>query len=223
MIKLIIFDFDGVINTGSNTGYFLCYHKALEAVGVSLPPEEERKRVLAYWGKGYKKQLAWLLQEHPELLEEAINAYEHHYHNTNLFFSKVGLIDGVTKTLARLSQKYTLVIATGMMRKSLDRFLKQFNLTYFAHTLSIDDLPESNLVKPHPYMIDELRRRVQVSKAETICVGDSESDIVMAKNAGVKPVAVLTGNLSREEAEQLRVDIIEDVTKLDEVLKTFNV
>ena len=48
MIKLIIFDFDGVIITGSNDGYIKSYHHALESVGVNLEPEEERRRILAH-------------------------------------------------------------------------------------------------------------------------------------------------------------------------------
>jgi beta-phosphoglucomutase-like phosphatase (HAD superfamily) len=51
MVKLIIFDFDGVIITGSNEGYFTCYHKALEAIGVKyiIPDITHLYEVLNYF------------------------------------------------------------------------------------------------------------------------------------------------------------------------------
>ena len=79
MTKLIIFDFDGVIITGSNEGYFTCYHKALDAVNVQLDPHEKRQCILDGWGKGHKKQLELLLKEHPDKLHNAITAYEQCY------------------------------------------------------------------------------------------------------------------------------------------------
>lgn len=53
-------------------------------------------------------------------------------------------------------------------------------------------------------------------------MGDAASDMQMARNAGVTPVAVLTGHLSRQQAEELGVKhIIENVTLLEGELKTF--
>ncbi len=224
MIKLIIFDFDGVIITGSNDGYFACYHKALESVGVVLPFDEERKRILDHWGKGHRQQLVYLLEEHPELVNDAVKAYEQYYHDTDLFFSKIRLIDGAKKTLDSLVKSYMLALATGMMRVSLDHFLKEFRVTeYFKYVMSIDDIPDLKDRKPSSYMIDEIRKQAKVSHEETICVGDSENDIVMAHNAYVTPVAVLSGNMNKQDAETVGVKyIIENVTKLEKLLAEIN-
>jgi len=220
MIKLIIFDFDGVIVTGSNDGYFTCYHKALEDVGVSLSSEEERKRIRAHWGKGHRQQLVYLLEEHSELVDSAVKAYEHYYHDTNLFFSKIRLIDGAKQALDSLAKHYTLALATGMMRVSLEHFLEKFQLTdYFQYVISIDDLPDLNDRKPSGYIVDAIRKQTDISSEETICVGDSENDILMAQNARVTPVAVLSGNMNKRDAEAVGVKyIIDDVTQLETIL-----
>jgi hypothetical protein len=64
MIKLIIFDWDDVFTLGSKEGYFACYHKAINDVGVFLSPEEEHKRILAKWSKSFREELKELLKEH---------------------------------------------------------------------------------------------------------------------------------------------------------------
>jgi phosphoglycolate phosphatase-like HAD superfamily hydrolase len=61
-----------------------------------------------------------------------------------------------------------------------------------------------------------------VSPAETVLVGDAASDMQMAWNAGIEPVAVLTGHLNRQQAEKLGVEhIIDNVTLLEPELKKF--
>lgn len=220
MIKLIIFDFDGVVIIGSNEGYITCYHKALEAVGVILDHDEERRRILARWGKGYKQQLAFLLEERPQLLEKAIAAYEYLYHNTTTFEAKIQLVPGAEETLERLSRSYTLAIASGMMRKSMEQLLKKFSLKeYFTHVFTIDDVTDLTHMKPSPYMVQEIMKLTNNTPEEALCIGDAVGDMVMAKAAGVTPVAVLTGHLTREEAEKLGVKhIIADITKLEGII-----
>jgi len=57
---------------------------------------------------------------------------------------------------------------------------------------------------------------------QTLFVGDAKSDVLMARQAKVEPVAVLTGHLDRKEAQDLGVKyIIENVTCLPEVFKNY--
>jgi phosphoglycolate phosphatase-like HAD superfamily hydrolase len=54
---------------------------------------------------------------------------------------------------------------------------------------------------------------------ETIYVGDATTDVQMARSAGVTPIVVLTGHLSKKEAHHLGVTwIISDITLLPTVL-----
>lgn len=67
-IKLIIFDWDDVFTTGSKQGYFACYHETLAELGITLHPDEEKKRILAKWGQPHREELKALLIEHPPSL-----------------------------------------------------------------------------------------------------------------------------------------------------------
>lgn len=220
MIKLIIFDFDGVIISGSNEGYFACYHKALEGIGVRLGSKEEKRRILKWWGKGYKTQLALILKEHPNLLPQAIKIYEYYYYNTPLFSKKIKLVNGARQVLKQLSQKYTSAIASGMMRKTMDKLIKRFNIPFFKKIVTIEDVASEKDKKPAPFMINKLLDFFSVGQKEAVYVGDAKTDVIMAKKAGVTPIVVLTGHLSVKEAEKLGVKyIIKDINYLERTLK----
>lgn len=219
MVKLIIFDFDGVIITGSNEGYFKCYHKALEAVDINLDPVEERRRILEIWGKGYVFQLEYLLKEHPELLPRAIKVYESCYYSPT-FSENIRLIKGADISLRQLAKKYRLAIAAGMMRKTLDTFLKKFKIAkVFQKIMTSDEIVNPKHKKPASYMLNQIISNFSIDKNEVVYVGDAEGDVKMARNAGIIPIVVLTGHLTRKEAENLKIKhIISDITHLQEVL-----
>ena len=62
-----------------------------------------------------------------------------------------------------------------------------------------------------------------VSSQNAIMVGDAANDVLMAQNADILPVVVLTGHLNEEQAKELKVKhIINDVTDLPKVLNQLN-
>lgn len=218
MIKLIIFDFDGVIVTGSNEGYFACYHKALESVGVKLDPEEERKRILEYWGKGHIAELELLLKEKPHLVSNAVKIYED-LHDSPFFSERIKLISGTKEALFELSKNYSLAIATGMRRHMLNMVLNKFKiLNFFKVIESIDEIEKAEDKKPSPVILNKITNKLSITKDNTIYVGDDENDILMAKNAGVTPIVVLTGNLSKNKVQEYGVSYVQDITKLKTIL-----
>lgn len=215
MIRVIIFDFDGVIVLGTNEGYFTCYHQALDKVGVKLDPKEEKRRIIEWWGKGYKKQLELLLKEHQELLPAAITAYEKCYYSP-VFTRNIRLVKGAKQALERLSKKYILAIASGMMRKTMDNLIIKFNISYFKKIVTNEDVQKEQDKKPATFMINKILRDLSLVSHQAVYIGDAKNDVVMAKNAGVTPIVVLTGNLTRLEAEKLKVKyIIPDITDIE--------
>ena len=220
MIKLIIFDWDDVFTQGSIQGYYASYHAALEAVGVHLSPEEEDRRIKEKWGSGGKQQLEYLLQEHPELVDKAYEVYKECSHG-KVFLDKLSIIPGGQDFLKEISKRYTLTIATGAHPKVLhDQVMPKFNIPdVFAQIITIYDLDDIDHAKPHPYMVNKILETQGVKSEEAILVGDAASDMQMAWNAGVEPVAVLSGHMDRAEAEKLGVKhIIDNVTQLETVL-----
>jgi phosphoglycolate phosphatase len=219
MTKLLIFDFDGVIITGSNEGYFTCYHAALDAVGVRLPQGEERQKILDKWGKGYKIQIEYLLQDHSHLVPQALKAYEKCYYSP-AFTASISLLQGAQSILHKLSGQYTLAIASGMMRKTLEKYLQEYEISqHFQYVLSSSDIKNPEYKKPSPYMLQVVLKHFHARPESAVYIGDAKGDVEMARNAGVEPIVVLTGHLSEKEAKVLKVKrVVSDITRIEEVL-----
>ena len=220
MIKLIIFDWDDVFTLGAKEGYYACYRKAINDLGVFLSPEEENKRILAKWGKSFREELKELLKEKPELIDDACKIFDKAYWG-NTFVDALAVIEGTNEMLVRLHKKYKLAVATGNHHKMLhERILPYFNIPdVFSQIISSHEIEDQEKTKPHPYMLELIMNKQNVSPNETLYVGDAKTDVQMARSAHVTPIVVLTGHLSRQEAEDLGVEyIIEDVTKLEDVL-----
>lgn len=59
--------------------------------------------------------------------------------------------------------------------------------------------------KPQAGMVIDMAREHGVQLNESVMVGDSEKDIIAGKRAGCRTVLVLTGKLTRNDAEHLAV------------------
>lgn len=224
MIQSIILDWDDVITLGSKVGYFKCYHLAAVGVGVELSPAEEEKRILAKWSKSPHEEISELLKEHPELVDKACDIYEGELLG-DTFVNCLSVVEGVPELLLRLDKKYKLSVATGMNPAILkEKIMPKYNIPQvFTHMISAYDIKDPDMQKPHPYSINYILERQGISPENAIMVGDARGDVLMARAAGVIPVVVLTGHLSRGDAEDLDVEyIISDVTKIEKVLYELN-
>lgn len=173
------------------------------------------------WGAGHRAQLAELLKETPELVDRAVEAYEQHLFGS-IFVDSLTILPGAQEFLTDLAKRYKLAVATGahpaVLRERL--FPKFATPEVFTEVITIYDLDDPAHAKPHPFMPNKIMETAGVSKEETVLVGDAASDMQMAWNAGIEPVAVLTGHLTREQAKKIGVKhIIEDVTKLEPELE----
>jgi HAD superfamily hydrolase (TIGR01509 family) len=217
MIKLIIFDWDDVFTLGAIEGYYRCTHEALRAVGVAMPEVEERRLMKETWSLGHKEQLQEILKDHPDKVQKAIEVYETHWFG-NTFVDCLRIIPGTQRFLQNLATKYKLAVVTGGHPSVLkQQIFPRFHIPdVFTAVVTIYDLDDPELVKPHPFMARKIMKDTGVTPQETVVVGDGKSDVQMARNAGVEPLVVLTGLLTREEAEGLGVrHIIDNVTLLE--------
>jgi len=216
-MKLIIFDWDDVLVMGSREAYFQCYRKGIAGVGVKLDPKEERRRIFHQWSTPHRIKFRYILQENPELADRAADIYEKNIFG-DILINALSRLPGTRRLLQRLD-KYTLCVATGTHHNVLKKVLLNFGFPdVFAKITSTSEI-DPQKVKPHPYMITSLMEEFNVKPSETIMVGDGEADVKMAFAAGVIPVVVLTGLLTKNKAKEMNVKyIIEDVTKLEKVL-----
>lgn len=220
MIKLIIFDWDDVIILGSKEGYYNCYRETLLELGVVLDEKEMDIRIRRKWGQPFKTELKELLIEKPDLLDQACDVYQKHKYGKT-FIHSLREVVGVNNLLNKLRQKYMLAVATANQQKMLSIIIDTFGIpNVFSQIITAHDkdIPPDK-TKPHPYMLQLILEKHKIKPSEAIYIGDAENDVLMARNAGVEPIVVLTGHLSRKEAEMLGVKhILPDVTALEQIL-----
>ena len=223
-IKLIIFDWDDVFTLGSKEGYFRCYRETLEELGVNLGPEEEKRRILARWGQPHTEELKLLLQERPELYEKSCDIYASKLYG-NTYVDCLSIVPGSLELLNRLNERYILTVATGLDSKIMrSHVIPRFNVPdVFLDIISTYDLEDPAKHKPSAWIPEMLMEKHGCSPQQTLVAGDAANDIKMGYAAGTEAVAVMTGHLSRQEAEELGVKyIIDDITGIEAVLKKLN-
>ncbi len=216
MIKVIIFDFDGVL-VDSNELWIEIFNQASDASGLGKRFTYEDIK------PHYGKPLVEVFKGSHRRFRDDENMLEVMYTNfmglanTEEFAESFKTFDGIKGTLGKLRGKYKLAVGSGNSRKLLLRFLDKLGLTdYFDMVISGDEVENG---KPNPDMLLKIRDRFGVRSGEAVYVGDSKNDIDAAKRAKMRSVAVLSGALSRQQAKRMDPDfIIEDATHLPEVL-----
>lgn len=183
--ELIVFDWDGTL-MDSAAMIVDSVQAAARDLGL-VPPSEERARHIIGLGLGdaLRHALPDLPEDHyPELVER----YRHHYlsrdHELTLFAGAAALVRELAENGFRLG------VATGKSRKGLDRALGHTGLGALFHGTRCADECHS---KPHPQMIEELMDELAVAPEQTLMIGDTTHDLLMARNAGVDAVAVSYG------------------------------
>ncbi|MBT3231130.1 HAD family hydrolase [Candidatus Uhrbacteria bacterium] len=220
MKRLLIFDFDGTIASGTNEKYMDCFDVAIKATNVILDPQIQKERLLEFWGKGAKTQLGNALQDHPEKIDSSVKTFRTCTSGTD-FFSDVTILDNVIETLKKLKNSgHTLAIASGSQRNPIDRLLSKYKIDYlFSNIISSNDIDDPKKRKPNPYMLDITMKELGFNKSDTYYIGDASTDIQTAKAAGVNSVAVLTGHMNLATAKQLHPDsIIANISELETTL-----
>lgn len=211
--KLVLFDFDGVL-VRSNHCHIKNIRDAFSEMKAPLVANDAD--IVKHFGKHYTVII-------PELLEKKSRGTEIEWkigEKMRLGFEKESfsdsfeLIDGLPDYLEKLVKKgYGLAIASGNSAYVLERWLSKLQIRKcFGLVIGSDGVKNG---KPDPEMILMAAKHFKVALKDIIYVGDTRNDVLMAKNAGCMCAVVLTGVLSRKDADLLDVDIIaEDVTKI---------
>jgi phosphoglycolate phosphatase len=102
------------------------------------------------------------------------------------------LYAGIAEMMATLRSRDDVVIGavTGKSRKGLDliRSAHGFEEVFFV-SRTADDCPS----KPHPAMVLECCNEAGIAPSDTIVIGDSIYDMMMAKSAGARALGVSWG------------------------------
>lgn len=120
-------------------------------------------------------------------------------------------MDGVETTLRNLrAQGMKIGLTTGFSREVVDMILESMGWgdDLIDVTAAGDEVQAG---RPEPYLIRKVMHELGIEDEKSVVsVGDTQADVLSARNAGVTSVGVLTGQLSRAEFEQMGADFVVD-------------
>jgi phosphoglycolate phosphatase len=188
---IVIFDWDGTLCDSIEHIVKAMQHAAAELQLPALAVAEIRDIV----GLGLPQAVKVLYPEEDDTTRaELAAAYSRHYIAVNQ--DPAQLFDGALDTLLALRDRgFELAVATGKSRRGLNRVLEAIDLKDFFEITRCADETRS---KPHPQMLEEIMACRNKAPTEVVVVGDTEYDLAMARNAGVRSVGVSFGVHSNE-------------------------
>lgn len=193
--RLALFDCDGTLVDGQ-AGVVNAMEAAFAQVGLPAPDRHQVRRIV---GLSLPQAIRLLAPETTEALRtEADQAFRASFSAARAAGTLVEpLYDGIAELVAALAEDgWLLGVATGKSQRGLEHCLAMHGLTKHFVTLQTADNHPS---KPHPSMIETALAETGVAAAACVMIGDTEFDVTMAVNAGVRGIGVDWGYHTAQE------------------------
>jgi len=211
--SLLVFDWDGTL-MDSEARIVACLTRAIDELGLEPRSPRALSNII---GLGLKEAMLSLYPEADEILLEAfVRHYRQHFLSDRQLPSE--LFSGALDALQQLhGQGYLLAVATGKSRRGLDLSLDETGCRDLFHATRCAD---ETFSKPHPQMLLEIMAVLDVKPEETLMIGDTEYDMLMASQAGTAALAVDYGVHDRQRLlEQQPLSCLSDIRELLDWLK----
>ena len=197
MYKLVIFDLDGtLLDTLPDLQAVLNY-----CLKMSALPEISLDDTKKFIGNGAKKLVERAVgADNAELVEEVYRNYNKYFaqcdNNLTRLFEGV---DGLLKRLKDLNIKLAILSNKPQygVTSAYQKFLSEYR--FDAVLGQTDGVP----LKPDPSVTLEIINIFGLRREECLFVGDGETDVLTAKNAGVNCVSVLWGYRTLKQLEEV--------------------
>ena len=205
MIKLCIFDLDGtVLDTVHSIAYFCNY--VLEKRGIAPFPDEEYN-YLAGGGASHllHEALSRRGVDTPELFAEVIGEYAPLYRDNVTYKTKI--FEGLKDELDRLKENgISLAIVSNKPDEQAQAVVRAtYGDGYFAY---VTGQKPNGPLKPDISEVLGAMAHFGVSAEECLYFGDTSTDMITGKRAGIFTVGVLWGFRGREELLENGADVL---------------
>lgn len=179
MIKLIIFDYDGVIVDSFPTVHQV-YQKICKKLGKDCPSNLQKfKNIYGYNSRDLAKNLGFSEGD----LKKADAVYREEIVTMN-----PALFDGIRDTIGRLKEKYKLVLISSSPRLEVMHKLNNYKISNFFDLIFASD---ETMPMRKPRAIKESLEKLVIKPAEAIMIGDRTIDFNEAVEAGLPSANIL--------------------------------
>ena len=212
-MKIIIFDFDGVILDSENS-HFIAFNEGLKNLKINISEDEYYSKYISLDDRGVitnvvnDKNISVTNEEIDMIIKNKNDYFE------SRLIDNSKLFPGVEELIIQLSKNFVLSIGSGANRSEIIKTLKNNNIyDYFEIIVSANEV---NNPKPNPEtynrVLDNINTDFNIN--EIIVIEDSPGGIEAAKSAGLKCIAIT----NTFDNKQLRkADII--VSNYEDILK----
>lgn len=203
MIKAIIFDLDGtILNTLDDLFYSTNY--ALKQYKLKTRTYEE---IRCFVGNGVRVLIEKAVgDDNQHLVDDVIKEFKSHYKEHSLEHIKEYV--GIKDTLIQLKKiGIHLAVVTNKFNAAAQEIVNKYFPNIFDIVLG--EVKELNR-KPHPDMCNYVLNKLGINCTETLYIGDSEVDVLTAKNANLQCISCSWGFRTKEELIENGAAIIID-------------
>ncbi len=201
MTTTIIFDLDGTLmNTLDDLHDSVSY--ALRQAGLAPNPKQDTRR---YLGNGVRNLVNRSVEQACPTADEALK--ERVFETFRAYYvahsmDKTAPYEGIPEMLKECKKRGFFI---AIVSNKLDPAVKDLHKAFFADSIDVA-IGETPTVKrkPAPDMVDEAIRQLSllhgrsIEKSECVYVGDSEVDLLTAKNSSLPCIAVSWGFRDRD-------------------------
>lgn len=192
MYRAVLFDLDGTLtNTLEDIAFAM--NRALRLHGLMEHPVEKYRYLV---GSGARTLARRAVGERADLAESVLQTYQAYYQEHNL--DKTAPYAGITEMLAELQRRgVKLCVFSNKPHADTCRVVAHFfpEIAFAAVRGQMEGVP----VKPDPAGALALAEQLGVAPADFLYLGDTDVDMLCARNAGMQPVGVTWGFRDEEE------------------------
>lgn len=215
----LLFDLDGTL-LDTLTDLYLAVLHALDAFDM---PQRSIDEVRMMVGNGIKNLIDRAVPDgtSPEKTTQVLEVFRDYYSKNSRI--NTAPYDGILVALKMLSQKgYKIAVISN----KIDSAVKELNRDFFVEyiPIAIGDREGRNK-KPAPDSLYEAMELLGSQKEECLYIGDSDVDIVTAKNAGIPCIGCAWGFRGRDFLREYGLDdawILETPTDLPAFIEKLN-
>ena len=210
--KYYFFDLDGTL-TQSGEGILNSARYALTEMGYPLPAFEILKRFI---GPPLKDAFMSQYGMDEEKAEEAIRIYRRYFDEKGIFENS--LYDGIAELLERMSHTdKKILLCTSKPEIYSEKILEHFGIKKYFYFIAGAAMDGVRAKKPE--IIAHIFDTLSLPKDECVMIGDTEYDVLGAKEFSITSIGVSYGYGTRESLENAGADyIVSSVGELSKLI-----